>query len=717
LLKVDSIERIAGLAGGCVWLAFSGGVEAGVVGAVAAAGLAAATIDLTRKDGPESKAALKKIIRSVRRDFDAWADSERLDLSGQLLAAETALAEELNGCILDRRALAQSALDPDGFPASATRLVIAALAERAPIFREDAGSPLGREFAETVIASALRAAVEERAYFERLQPHLMFEALRGLGVLQRDMKSLVSTSDATRLMVTQMFNALNVAGSLERAGALGLSNRQVLNLLQAFALEHVAIADAEAKLLGAARRLRELEALHERTRYEEGDNGEAVRSSAENALADADIPTATALIVSEFVRDRIEDGDRRYDPKLRHLFGGTRSKSSRRVRPDTRLSWLPNAAHFANLFRRSKPKLIGGTAAKTASEPDEKQTNPINEALAIDEIRIELGYALLVLINDLEGRRLADQIQALRHALAQEFGFVMPPVRLLDSIKLPNRGYVIRIKEMEAGSGEVRLGSVMAMDPTGRQVELPGEHTMEPAFGLPATWIDESLREEAERSGYTVVDPATVLTTHLTEILKENMSELLSYSELVQLLETMNPHQRELLNELVPGTLTLVTVQRVLQGLLDEKVSIRDLGRITEALAESAAHIPTVTGLVEHVRSRLSRQLCFQHRHDDGALHVVTLSSAWEQAFSDALVADGEDKQLNMPAAKLQEFIREVRRAFEQAAISGISAVLLTSPAVRPYARSIVRRFRGQTVVLSHNEIHPRARLNSIDSI
>src|SRR6185312_2581604 len=159
------------------------------------------------------------------------------------------------------------------------------------------------------------------------------------------------------------------------------------------------------------------------------------------------------------------------------------------------------------------------------AEPAEE---PIAQTLAIDEIKIELGYGLLGLINDLEGRRLTDQIKALRRTLAADFGFVMPSVRILDNMRLASQGYAIRIKEMEAGSGEVRLGQMMAMDPRGGQVELPGEHVREPAFGLPATWIDESLREEATFRGYTIVDPATVLTTHLTEILKDNMPDLLS---------------------------------------------------------------------------------------------------------------------------------------------------------------------------------------------
>ena len=357
------------------------------------------------------------------------------------------------------------------------------------------------------------------------------------------------------------------------------------------------------------------------------------------------------------------------------------------------------------------------TAAANLGKPREDVEEPIGTALTIDEVKIELGYSLLSLINDLEGRRLTDQIRALRRALAQEYGFVIPSVRILDNMRLPTQGYAIRIKEMEAGAGEVRLGSLMAMDPTGRQVELPGEHTKEPAFGLPATWIDESLREEATFRGYTIVDPSTVLTTHLTEILKENMADLLSYAEVQKLMKELGEEEKKLVEELVPSVVTVTTLQRVLQALLKEKVSIRDLGAILEGLAEAAPHSSSVTTLVEHVRSRLARQLCWQHKGDDGALPIVTLSPEWEQAFADALVGSGEDKQLAMAPSRLQDFIRAVRDVFERAAMAGETAVLLTGPQIRPYVRSIIERFRGQTVVMSQNEVHPKARLKTIGSV
>ena len=356
-----------------------------------------------------------------------------------------------------------------------------------------------------------------------------------------------------------------------------------------------------------------------------------------------------------------------------------------------------------------KPEILSKTA--------EAEEEPIATALAIDDIKIELGYGLLALINDLDGRKLPDQIRALRRTLAAEYGFVMPAVRILDNMRLATQGYAIRIREMEAGQGEVRLGSLMTMDPRGQQVDLPGEHGREPAFGLPATWIDESLREEATFRGYTIVDPATVLTTHLTEILKENMADLLSYAEMQKLLKELPADQKKLVDDVIPSAVSYTTLHRVLQALLKERVSVRDLATILEALGEAAPHTSSVSALVEHVRGRLGRQICWANRSEDGALPIVTLSPEWEHAFADALIGPGEDKQLSLAPSKLQDFIRAVREAFERAAGLGETPVLLTSPQIRPYVRSIVERFRGQTVVISQNEVHPKARLKTVGHV
>jgi len=374
-----------------------------------------------------------------------------------------------------------------------------------------------------------------------------------------------------------------------------------------------------------------------------------------------------------------------------------------------------SVAAGALAWRRSQAALVPEPVEILPME--EAPEEPITQTLAIDEIKIELGYGLLGLINDLEGRRLTDQIKALRRTLASDFGFVMPSVRILDNMRLPSQGYAIRIKEMEAGAGEVRLGQLMAMDPRGGQVEFPGEHVREPAFGLPATWIDDSLREEATFRGYTIVDPATVLTTHLTEILKENMPDLLSYAEVQKLLKDLPAEQKKLVEDLVPSIVSATTIQRVLQALLRERVSIRDLPAILEGIGEAAPHTASVTMLVEQVRGRLARQLSFAYRADDGALPIVTLTAEWENAFQESLIGQGEERQLALAPSRLQEFVRGVRETFERAALAGDTPVLLTSPGIRPYVRSIIERFRGQTPVMSQNEVHPRARLRTVGTI
>jgi len=357
------------------------------------------------------------------------------------------------------------------------------------------------------------------------------------------------------------------------------------------------------------------------------------------------------------------------------------------------------------------------TQETQALEKQVPAEEPISATLAMDLLRIELGYGLLPLINDAEGHRLTDQIKSLRRQIATEMGFIMPSVRILDNMQLSPQNYVIRVKEMEAGHGELMVGNLLVMDPRGMQVDLPGIHTTEPTFGLPATWIEESLREEASFRGYTVVDPAAVLTTHLTEILKENMPELLSYAETNKLLDDLPAEHKKLVEEMIPSQISVTGVQRVLQSLLGERISIRDLPTILEGIAESAAHTQNTVQITEHVRARLARQICNANLNSEGHLPLIALSPAWEQSFAESLIGQGEERQLSMAPSKLQEFIASVRNQFEDIASQGEMPVLLTSPLARPFVRSIIERFRAQTVVMSQNEIHPQVRLKTLGQI
>ena len=377
------------------------------------------------------------------------------------------------------------------------------------------------------------------------------------------------------------------------------------------------------------------------------------------------------------------------------------------------------ATALAFIFDRRTRLTAAADVKKTESDAKTAAADePISAALKIDDLKVELGYALLPLVNAPDGSdRLTEQIKALRRSLATEMGFVMPAVRILDNVQLDANAYVIKVKEVEAGSGKVWAGQFMVMDPAGGQVRLPGTHTTEPTFGLPATWVDGALKEEATMKGYTVVDAATVLSTHLTELLKSNMSELLSYGEVQKLLKELPKEQADLVKDLVPSLITVSGIQRVLQILLGERVSIRDLGTILEGVADGITSSRNPVTLAEHVRARLSRQLCAQHTSPSGYLPLIALSAKWEQAFAESMVGQGDERQLAMQPSRLSEFITLVRERFEEAAREGEAPVLVTSSNIRPFVRGIVERFRAQTPVLSQGEIHPRARLKTVGSI
>jgi flagellar biosynthesis protein FlhA len=384
--------------------------------------------------------------------------------------------------------------------------------------------------------------------------------------------------------------------------------------------------------------------------------------------------------------------------------------------PFLALSGLAGAgAFFAG--KRNKAAAAAEAKAVAAQTATPIAEEPIANALQIDQVRLELGYGLLPMINGQGGQRLTDQIKSLRRQLAQEIGFVMPSVRIQDNLQLPANTYVIRVKEIEAGRGELRPNMLLVMDPRGEKIPLPGEETVEPTFGLPAMWCDEGSREEALFRGYTVVDPPTVVTTHLTELIKDNMAELLSYAETQKLLDEQDSEQQKLIADLIPTQITVGGLQRVLQNLLAERVSVRDLPTILEGVSEACGYTRNVTAITEHVRARLARQISNDTVNHEGFIPMITLSAQWEQAFAEAIVGEGEDRQLSMAPTRLQEFIGAVRQTFERHAMMGENPVLLTSPPVRPFVRSIVERFRPSTVVLSQNEIHAKAKIKTLGQI
>ncbi|WP_375451431.1 flagellar biosynthesis protein FlhA [uncultured Devosia sp.] len=361
-------------------------------------------------------------------------------------------------------------------------------------------------------------------------------------------------------------------------------------------------------------------------------------------------------------------------------------------------------------------ELVAAAGAPGAAAPSEV---PIADSLKIDELKLELGYGLLSLVKEDENGsdRLTEQIKALRRQLAGELGFVMPPVRILDNMQLEPNDYKVRIKEVEAGHGQIWANQLMVMDPMGGQITLPGHHTTEPTFGLPATWIETALRDEAELRGLSIIDPSTVISTHLTEVLKANVADLLSYANVQSLLTGLPKDQQKLVEDIVPGLISVSGIQRVLQALLNERISIRDLSTILEGVAEVAGAGRSTQMIAEHVRSRLSRQLCAANLGPDGNLPLLTLSPTWERDFAEAMVGDGDNRHLAMAPSRLQQFIVGVQQGFERAAQLGELPVLITSPSIRPHVRAIIERFRPQTVVMSQNEVHPRIRLKTIGSV
>jgi flagellar biosynthesis protein FlhA len=371
-----------------------------------------------------------------------------------------------------------------------------------------------------------------------------------------------------------------------------------------------------------------------------------------------------------------------------------------------------------HLDKRHKAAAAAAKHQETSASATAPAEEPISSALKIDDLKIEIGYALMPLVSGQDGSdRLTEQIKALRRALAIEMGFVMPAVRILDNVQSDANTYVIKIKEVEAGSGKLWPNQFMVMDPAGGQVNLPGVHTIEPTFGLPATWVDVAHKEEAAVKGYTVVDAATVLSTHLTELLKANVSDLLSYAEVAKLMKELPKEQGELIKDIVPAQISMSGIQRVLQMLLAERISIRDLATILEGIAEAVAYTRNPAQIAEHVRTRLARQICAQHTTPSGHLPLIALSAKWEQAFADSIIGQGDDRTLAMQPSRLSEFITLVRERFEDAARQGEAPVLVTSASIRPFVRGIVERFRAQTPVLSQSEIHPRVRLRTVGSI
>ncbi|CAO3435747.1 flagellar biosynthesis protein FlhA [Azospirillum argentinense] len=341
----------------------------------------------------------------------------------------------------------------------------------------------------------------------------------------------------------------------------------------------------------------------------------------------------------------------------------------------------------------------------------------VEDMLKVDEVKVEVGNHLVPLILNKNGP-LTGKVKTLRKRFAKEFGFILPSVRIKDSSFLPPKGYVVSVMGVEVASGEVRPKQLLAIDPSGGAApDLPGEATREPTFNLQARWIDPARHEEAIAKGYTVVDPESVITTHLTEVIKDHLSTLLTFAAMQKLLDGLGREYQKLIADMVPSRITLVVVQRVLQALLAERVSIRNLPAIVEAIAEAVNWTRNITLVTEHVRARLGQQICQSLTAPDGFVPVIVLTPRWEQALQQSVIAEGEDRRFAMPPTQVQEFLTVLRITIQKHATPQVWPALLVGAEVRPFVRSLLERVSPMTPVISHAELHRKVSVKTIDQV
>jgi len=358
-------------------------------------------------------------------------------------------------------------------------------------------------------------------------------------------------------------------------------------------------------------------------------------------------------------------------------------------------------------------------ASESGQKPDVADTNreeSISELMRVDDIRIELGMGLVSLTSGADGG-LSEKIRKLRRSIALDFGFLLPPVRIKDNMDLQSGEYSIQVQGVEVARESLMIGRMLAFSPNGQPINIPGKDTQEPSFRIPARWIEPTQRQEAIRQGLTVVDIETVLTTHLSEIVRANMSQLLSYSLTQKLLDGLGPENQKLISDLTPALVPMTTIQKVLANLLAERVSIRTLPLILEAIHEACGFTRNVSQITEHVRTRLSLQICKALQGDDGFVAAVPLSPQWEKELSEAVILDGDQRSFVLSPSRTQEFVKIVRAKIATIAAHGEWPAILTSAEIRPFVRALVERINPTITVISHPEIHQRTRLRTVDQI
>jgi flagellar biosynthesis protein FlhA len=434
------------------------------------------------------------------------------------------------------------------------------------------------------------------------------------------------------------------------------------------------------------------------------------------------ISTATGLIVTRAISDGTfgEDVATQFTRQARIYWIATAFLVGLSLLPG--FPWyvlLPMAALTAftgfRLQRRDQQEAAQERAEHAAQEQPQSPAEPTHVA-PLDPLSMELGYGLIPLVDKEKGAELLDRITSIRRETALELGLVVPRIRIIDNMRLGPTEYSLKIRGVEVGRASIRMGHYLSINPGGVREEVPGEATTDPAFGLPAMWITEDTRERAERAGYTVVDPPSIIATHLTEVIKRNASDLLGRQEVRQMLDQLKHDYPAVVDE-VSNALNLGQIQKVFQGLLGEQVSIRNQVVILEALADFAGVSKDTGFLIEKARQALGRQICLQYADDDRTIRVATIQPQLEQQIVDSRVETAGGAIAALPPDVQRQWISAVSSVIQRIQEQGFAAVVLCSEAARPLVKHNTRRDLPDLAVLSIPEIASDVRVESLGEI
>jgi flagellar biosynthesis protein FlhA len=369
---------------------------------------------------------------------------------------------------------------------------------------------------------------------------------------------------------------------------------------------------------------------------------------------------------------------------------------------------------LARMADEKLAKAKADEAAAAAAKPLTAQTNDPYDALAIDPLELTIGFGLVPLVDQSAGGSLLQRVSAVRKQLAGQLGTVVPKVRIHDEVGLGSHEYAIKVKGTEVARGRIMAGHQLALDPGDAFGQLSGVETTEPAFGLPATWISDGSRAEAEALGYTVVDAESVVITHLTETIRANVAELLTRQDTKALLDGLKEVNAAVVEEVVPDLLSVGEIQRVLQSLLAEGVSIRDLGTIVESIGDKARLTRDPALLAEYARQALGRTIVAPHIDPDLTLKAIALDPSIEQEVSEAITTTAEGEYLAMAPPRAQALLQALNAQVEQAVSRGRRPVLLCSSRVRRHLRRLCSQALPQLSVCAYNEVTPGINVETI---